>query len=352
MKPLGSPIVIDGSHGEGGGSLVRTCLVMAALTQQAVRIDSVRGGTKFPGLDFEDLVLMHALAKSCGAEMTGAELGRGEISFLPTRKPRGLRESLDIEVPSDGSGPNALVICNSLLPVLARTGMYSQISMTGETYGSRSLSFDYFQNVTIPALRRMGLYAFPDQEQAGFGRDSRGRVTVEIEPSALEPIDWSVRGKLLAVKALVTTAEVPASIAQRGVAHLRKMAEFAKVPIDVEANPVDSRTPGAFITVWAECERGFGGATAMGQRGLRVENLAHTAFESVLDWIATDATVDPFLADQLLITACLAEGETTFKTIRLTQRFLTAIWVIKQFLPIHITVHGAEDRAGVVTIRK
>lgn len=353
MAALGTPILIDGSHGEGGGTLVRACLTMAALTQQPLRIDGVRSGTKFPGLDYEDLLLMRALGKSCSAEMTGAEVGSTSISFLPTRRPKGLNENLDLpEDEAHRRGASAPVVLNALVPVLARTGMYSSVSLSGETYGNRSLSFDYFQSVTMPALHKMGLYAFPDQELAGFGRESRGRVTMDVEPSALQAADLSARGKLIGCRAIVTTAELPVTISQRAIAHLGKMAENAKVPLEIEANPVDSRAAGAFITAWAIYEGGMGGATAMGQRGLRVEALAQAAFEGMLDWMATDATVDPFLADQLLITACLAEGETVFRTSRLTTRFLTSIWVIKQFLPIHITVRGSEDKAGTVTIKR
>lgn len=353
MAAHGSLIVVDGSHGEGGGTLVRTCLVMSALTQQPVRIDGVRTGTKFPGLDYEDLLLMRALGRACAAEMTGAEVGSLTISFLPARRPKGINGNLDLaEDEGQGRGASAPVVLNALVPVLASTGMYSQVSLSGETYGTRSLSFDYFQNVTVPALRKMGLYCFPDQEMAGFGRESRGRVTMDVEPSHIQAIDWSVRGRLVGCRAIVTTAELPVTIAQRGIGHLEKLASNSKVPIEVEANPVDARSAGAFVTVWAVFERGMGGATAIGQRGLRVESLAQSAFEGMLDWLSGEATVDPYLADQLLITACLAEGETTFRPSRLTQRLLTGIWVIKQFLPIHITVRGSEDRDGTVTVKR
>lgn len=353
MPALGSPILIDGSHGEGGGALVRTCLVMASLTQQPVRIEGVRSGTKFPGLDYEDLLLLRALAKCSAAETTGAQVGSTTVSFLPTRRSKGLNENLDL--PADEANHRSasvpVVLC-SLLPVLARTGTYSEVSLSGETYGARSLSFDYFQNVTVPVLQKMGLYAFPDQESAGFGRESRGSVTMSVEPSAVQGIDWSSRGKLIGGRAMVTTAELPTAVANRAINHLEKMAQNSKLPMEIEANPVDSHSPGAFVTVWAQFERGMGGGTSMGQRGLRIEHLVQSAFEETLAWISTDATVDPFLADQLLIPACLAEGETVFKTSRLTKRFLTAIWVIKQFLPIHITVRGSEDHAGVVTVTK
>lgn len=353
MAALGSPILIDGSHGEGGGTLVRTCLAMSCLTQQPVRIDGVRGGTKFPGLDIEDLLLLRALGKSCAAETIGAEVGATNISFLPTRRPKGLTENMDL--PEDASmprGSSAPVILSALAPVLSQTGMYSQVSLSGETYGSRTLSFDYFQNVTIPSFQRLGLYAFPDQELAGFGRESRGRIVMDVEPSALQAIDWSTRGKLVGCTAVITTGELPVNVSQRAISHLKKLSEQAKVSLEIEDNPVDARSPGAYITVWATYENGMGGATAMGQRGVRVETLAQTAFEGMLEWMSGDATVDPFLADQLLITACLAGGESTFRISKLTSRFLTSIWVIKQFLPIHITVRGSEDRPGIVNIKR
>jgi RNA 3'-terminal phosphate cyclase (ATP) len=353
MTALGSPIIIDGSHGEGGGSLVRTCLVMSTLTQQPVRIEGVRSGTKYPGLDYEDVVLMRALARSCSAELTGAEVGSNALSFLPTRRPRGLNDNLDL--PEDEAlrrGASAPVVLNSLVPVLAKTGMYSHVTLSGETYGQRSLGFDYFQNVTCAALQKMGLYCYPDQELAGFGRESRGRVAMDVEPSAIQPLNWSNRGRLVGCRALVTTAELPVTVSERGVGHLQKLAQHAKIPMDVETNPVDSRSAGAFVTIWAVCENGMGGSTAMGQRGLRIESLVQSAFEDVLDWLTGDATVDPYLADQLLITACLADGESVFRTSRLTARLLTSIWVIKQFLPIHITVRGTENQPGMVTVKR
>src|SRR4051812_4276271 len=95
MAALGSPILIDGSHGEGGGALVRAGLVMATLTQQALRIEGIPGGTKYPGLDYEDLLLLRALGKACAAETTGAEVGSNAISFLPPRRPRGINGDLD-----------------------------------------------------------------------------------------------------------------------------------------------------------------------------------------------------------------------------------------------------------------
>lgn len=353
MAVLGAPLTIDGSHGEGGGALVRTALAMAALTQQPVRIANVRGGTGVPGLNPEDLTVLRAVALCCGAEVLGGDAGSKSVSFLPTRRPRGMNELLDISEGRDGPGfANALVVLNTLLPLLARTGAYSSVRAQGETYASRVLSYDYFANVTLRAARRFGLYAVPDLGYAGFGRGSRGEVSLEVEPSALEGVDWHSRGSLLGVRAIVTTAELPEHVAARGLQHLGRLAYYAGFEVEADANLVPSKSPGAMVTVWGEWERGVGGCAVMGQRGVRIEAVAQQAFEGFAAWMRTDATVDEFLADQILLLAAMAEGPTRFRTPVLTPRFLTSAWVVKQFLPIHITIRGAEGEPGEVTVRR
>ncbi len=353
MAVLGSPIIIDGSHGEGGGALVRAALAMATLTQQPLRIVNVRGGTRLPGLNAEDLTVLRALTVCSSAECLGAECGAASLSYLPTRRPRGLQSSLDVADGLDGPGfANALVVLNTLLPVLARSGMYSEFGAHGETYGARVLGFDYFANVTLPTLRRFGLHAVPDLIQAGFGRGTRGEVRLEVEPSALVGIDWQRRGELLACRAVVTTGGVAETVAERGLQQLGRLAFYAGIEVDGDVNRVAGRSPGAAVTVWGEFERGCGGCSVMGQRGVRIEAVAQQALDGFAEFLRGEGSVDEHLADQILVVAAIAEGETRFKAHRLTQRFLTTVWVIKQFLPIHITVRGSEDGPGEVTVRR
>lgn len=351
MPAVSAPLPLDGAHLEGGGALVRTALCMSALTMQPVRIANVRGNMATPGIASEDLAILRTLSLSCAAETSGA-LGEHELYFAPSRRPAGLNEK--IEPPEDEDDPqvNALVVLQSLLPVMARSGVYSKISVTGETFGQRVLSYDYFVNVTLAAHRRMGLYAYADLPMAGFGRGSRGEVRLEIEPSSLEGVNWPVRGELISCGAVVAAAELPNGVAERGVAHLNLLARNAKIPLHVERFDVRARQTGAFVTAYAEYENGLGGATAMGRRGLRMEMLAQTAFDALREWMEGSWTVDAFLADQLLVTAALAESETVFSVPTLTSRFLTTVWVIKQFLPIRITIRGQEGEPGMVTIRR
>jgi RNA 3'-terminal phosphate cyclase (ATP) len=350
MGTTSALIVIDGSHGEGGGALLRTALAMAALTQQNVRIDYVRGNTRFPALDAEDLTLLAALARSCQADVVGAEVGSNTVTFLPRTRPRGLQGRIDAVRNASGRGPNAPIVLNTLMPVLARSGTYSSVVAMGETFGHNSLSFDYFANVTVEALKRAGLYSVPDLLRPGFGRESEGEVAMDIEPSVLTGLQWESRGGLKHLGATVSTSGLPPLVGQRAAEHLKRLANSASVPIEIDHEELDGRQTGAFVTVWAHYERGMGGGAAMGSRGAKAETIAEAAFQEAFDWMATSATVDEFLADQLLLPLALANEESSFTVPRLTQRLLTAIWVIKQFAPIHITVRGTENGPGAIRI--
>ena len=343
-------IVIDGSYGEGGGALMRTALCMAALTQTPIRIDNVRGGTNYPGLDAEDMLLIKALAASTAAETTGIDRASNTISFLPTRRASGL--TIDLSAIEGMRGANANVVINALIPVLARTGMYSCISAEGESYGHRSLSFDYFENVTLAALKKMGLHAYPTLEKAGFGREGRGKVSTEIEPSVIEGFNWEDRGKLIAAHGVLISSHLPREIGERGVSHLRKLSENANVQLVAEHEEVRSDRPGVHLTIWAQFERGIGGAAAMGSKGVRVEHLAQVAFDELFEWLKRPETVDPFVADQILLPAAFSESGCNFSVSKLTERFTTSVWVIKQFLPIHITVKGKIDGPGSVSVKR
>ena len=347
-----SVVILDGSHGEGGSALLRTALTMACMTQQPTRVEHVRGGTKFPGLHGEDLALVRMFASAVRAETTGIELGSNTISFFPTVRPRALREQFGVDGSPDVASCSAPVLLQALLPLAAVAGAMTDVTVLGETYGNFVLTYDYFAHVTLAALRRFGLYAYPEMSRAGFGRASVGEVRLEIEPSGLKGVHWEDRGKLLNCRAVVTTAELNEQVGQRGISHLESLAHHAGFSLEAEHQMVKSSQPGAFVTVWAEYENGFGGATKMGSRGVRMESVAQMAFDGFLEWVQSGKTTDSFLCDQILIPACFASGETQFSLDRLTSRMLTQIWVIKQFLPIHLTVLGSEGGPGQISIRR
>ena len=345
-------IVLDGTYGEGGGALLRTALAMSALTEQAVKIENVRGETRHPGLDPEDLTLVNALVESTGAEATGASVGSNTLAFMPTHRPRALNGKLATVRSDSNRGPNALIVLNALLPVLAGAGAYSTLEGEGETYGGGALGYDAFAEETLAVLRKVGLHAFPDLVEAGFGRESRGVVSLDVEPSALTGLNWTERGRSLGLQGRVVTSGLPRDVGERAAAHLRRLAGNSGVEITAEARAVESAKPGLHVTVWAEYVRGRGGGAAMGGRGVQAETLAQAAFTETMEFVRSDGCLDAYLADQILVPLVLAPQESAVRISKLTQRFLTAVWVVKRFTPIRLTVRGSEGHAGLVTIER
>lgn len=306
---------------------------------------------KLSGLTLEDLVVLRAMGQSCAADITGAELGANSITFWPTCRPKSLK--VDLDAPDTGKGfPNALVVLTALLPVLSGSKAYSSVTVFGETFGLGALSYDYFANVTLSAYRHLGIHGFPALRQAGWGRFGKGEVFLDLEPSTGAGFDAPERGDLAALKAMVTLSDLSPHIATRAASHLQRLAQSTGTEIEVETETVSADDPGVHVTVWGEYGAGCGGGAAMGQKGLRIESVCQQAFQQWLDFHQTRATFDPFVADQLLLSCALAEGETAFSASKLTDRFLTMVWVIKQFLPIHLTVKGSVGSGGSVRIRR
>ena len=68
-------ISIDGSHGEGGGQVLRTALALSAVTGKPFIIENIRARRAKPGLMRQHLTAVKAAAAICGAAVEGAAVG-------------------------------------------------------------------------------------------------------------------------------------------------------------------------------------------------------------------------------------------------------------------------------------
>ena len=62
---------IDGSHGEGGGQLVRMAVAVAAALGVPVRIVNIRARRRVPGLAAQHVAAVRAVAALCDADCEG-----------------------------------------------------------------------------------------------------------------------------------------------------------------------------------------------------------------------------------------------------------------------------------------
>ena len=77
---------IDGSHGEGGGQILRTSLALAALCGEELELQHIRAGRKNPGLQPQHLACVEAIGEVCpGTRVEGATLGSQLVRICPGR---------------------------------------------------------------------------------------------------------------------------------------------------------------------------------------------------------------------------------------------------------------------------
>jgi RNA 3'-terminal phosphate cyclase (ATP) len=352
MASSATLVTLDGSHGEGGGALLRAALSMSALTQQGFQVQHIRSGTKFSGLDVEDITLIRALQQICDADVTGLEPGSQSLLFLPKRSVKAFNGTIETERNLNGRGSNSLIIAGTLIPLLARSGSYSEFTTTGETASNNSMSYDYFAGVVATAWRRMNLVVQCDLERAAYSREGRGECAFEVEPSSFAGISWADRGAPKLLRAVVSNSNLNITYSDRAVSHLQKLAQSCRMKIDIDTVDIESDSPGIQATVWMQYERGIGGGSELGGKTARPEQIAQTAFEKCFDWMAGEEALDPIVAEHLLLPACFADQSSEFKVSCLTARFMTMVWVIKQFSPVRIVIRGNQGGYGHVTISR
>jgi RNA 3'-terminal phosphate cyclase (ATP) len=108
-------LTVDGSHGEGGGQIVRTALAVAL--RRAVTIADIRARRPKPGLQPQHLAAVRALAAIGDAELTGDTLNSTALSFTP-RAIRAGDYRFDVGA-ERGSAGSVSLICQALVLPLA-----------------------------------------------------------------------------------------------------------------------------------------------------------------------------------------------------------------------------------------
>ena len=344
-------MTIDGSHGEGGGQILRTALSLSALLGKGIEIERIRAGRQKPGLRPQHLTGVRALARIAGAKLEGDQIGSESLSFSPD-KVRGGAYCFNVAEERGSAGAITLVLQVVLLPLCFSTSS-SEVTLLGGTHVPWSPPFHYLSMVLLPTLNRMGLCCEAEIKRWGWYPKGGGAARVKIVPvEELRSIDISNRGRTRRIFGISGTSNLPAHITlrQKERAHQRIKEKLRLLPDIQIVDKAPSPGQGTVLFLLLESEGGVSGFSALGRRGKRAEEVADEAVDQLIEHIDSGGCVDPHLSDQLIPFAALANGKSVFSTSRITRHLLTNIWVVKQFLDVEIEVEGREGEAGRVEI--
>lgn len=304
---------IDGSIGEGGGQVLRTALSVTCVLEKDVRIYNIRKGRSTPGLRAQHLTVCNLLAEISGAKMEGEKIGSTEIIFEPGKISDG-NYKFDI-----GTAGSCTLLLQAALPVLLHAKNDCSLEITGGTHVQHAPSFDYFSNVFLLAAKKFGVNAEIKMERAGFYPKGGGKVILRTKHSELEGCE--LKKETDSIHYSIISSGIPPHVAEREENELRKIFPDAKGKKENMA----AASPGNALTIWS----GFCGASSLGDIGKPAEKVAKEACDALSSSLASGAAVDSHLADQLLIYAALAKGETGFTTEKFTSHLSTNAEVLR-----------------------
>ncbi|MBN1659977.1 MAG: RNA 3'-phosphate cyclase [Anaerolineae bacterium] len=349
-------IVVDGSYGEGGGQVLRTCLALSAVTGQPVRIEHIRAHRRKPGLQPQHLTGVRAVARVCHAQVEGARLDAQALTFTPGCSPQAGRYTFDVADAAKGgsAGSTSLVLHTVLVPLALANGA-SELTLRGGTHVAWSPPFDYLKRVYLPTLARAGIRAKVNLRQWGWFPLGGGEVKVTIQgcgtagdrpQPVLEGLDLWERGELLRVRGISAASNLPKHIRARQAGAALGGLRAAGINARVDEVDADSKGQGTALFLWAESEQALAGFTSLGQRGKPAEEVAADAVTELLAYLESGAALDCHLADQLVLPLALASGPSRFTTERVTNHLLTSAWVVNLFFPRRVRVEGQEGSPG------
>ena len=336
-------IHIEGSQGEGGGQILRTSLALAALLQQPVQIDNIRANRRQPGLKTQHLAGVLALARITDAEVKGAHKHSTRLDFVP-RTLKGGRYRFEIS-----TAGAACMLFGAVLPVLLFAPQASEVTITGGTHVPFSPPFHYLEKVFLPTVKKMGGKVDLKLVRWGFYPKGGGEIRAHVKPCrGLQGIRQEKRGALKSLQlSACSSTHLPEHIARREIGQAESELDAYKDKLRSKPLTCQAYSPGNFVFLEAEYEHAAAGFSALGKKGRPAEEVAAEACRLFLAFEGTRATLDSHLADQIILYAALAQGDSYFIIEKATSHLLTNIDIIKKFLPVTIKL---DHDSGVIRI--
>jgi RNA 3'-terminal phosphate cyclase (ATP) len=318
-------IEIDGSFGEGGGQIVRTAVALAAVTGTALKITKIRQGRPKPGLAAQHSQAILALAKICSARTNGVFPGSNEIFFEPGQIEGG-NYRIDI-----GTAGSITLLLQCLLPAILKADKLTTLTIVGGTDVRWSPTIDYFKFVFLPALEEFGAKIQLECKKRGYYPRGGGLVVLTVVPGNMKAAHFKSQNHGV-VHGLSLCSNLPDHVARRQAESAASVLKDSGYQSKLAEEVLEEKSTGSSITLWS----GYKGSSALGQRGIRAEDVGKAAAKEIIAELAMPAAVDVHLADQLIPYLAIAGGSYTVREI--SKHASTNIWTASHFLKTKIEI--------------
>ena len=344
---LSSDLVkIDGSYGEGGGQILRTAISLSAITGKPVEVCNIRTNRTNPGLRPQHLAGIKIIADLFHAKSENLKIGAEWIRFSPSDKFEG--GSIKIDIGTAGSIP---LILMTVVPAVSLSNNSLQIEVTGGTDVRASPTIDYIKYIVAKSYLSIGPKFSVDVLKRGYYPKGGGLVQCTIKPCKTPGTIELLATRYLEPNIISVCSQLPAHVAKRQISSALIALEKKGIRCsNYTASIETSISPGSSILVYSAADFSlYVGGDSIGERGKRAEAVGTEAAKRFLDSAVAEATVDPFLADMLVLPLALSKARSRYRVARVTQHLLTNLHIVSEIVRCKYSIEQ-QGRSYIVTI--
>ena len=332
---------IDGSFGEGGGSILRISAAFSVLYNQPIKITNIRANRPKPGLRLQHLLGLKTLADLTGSKLFSPEgkiqIGTDKLVFEPTSK---FKDRIIVNIDTSAS------IGLLLHPIqIACLGFFNpekiEIKLNGGgTFGKWAPSLNYLANVTYQIYRMAGIKINIDIKKYGFFPKGGAQTvcSIYLPKSKLRPINLlelgninNINGEIILSNHLKKNGRDIESRIKKSISS--ELQKYDKFNINIAHEWVDSISPGVGLSLWSNSDTGaiISSGTILGEKQISSEKLGKIASYEFLKYIKNKIPVDNYLSDQLIPLIAYIKESSSIKVSEITMHTKTNLELTKLF---------------------
>jgi RNA 3'-terminal phosphate cyclase (ATP) len=183
----------------------------------------------------------------------------------------------------------------------------------------------------------MGLRARLEILRPGYVPKGGGIIEVEVIPvgDKLVPLELPEQGSVAQIEGIALSSHLKdRKVSERMAAECRRILRSGGLSASIKS--IDDATApqaGAALALFAYTNSGsIIGADRAGAPRRTSEEIGRYVAQSLMEDLTSGATVDRFLADQLIFLAALARGTSRYRIPRLTEHVETNLWLVESIL--------------------
>jgi len=325
-------IYIDGAQKSGSGTIVRFAVGLATLLGEELHLTNIRAKREKPGLRPQHLKAIQALQQLCRGTLDGGEVSSKEIRFRPGGEIKGGDYEWDI-----GTAGSTTLLAMTLLPAACFSNEAIRFRISGGLFQDFASSAYHMRYVLFPVLNKMGITARLSIIRPGYVPRGGGIIEVELEPMAgkIKPISLVSQGDVIEAKGVAIASHLKERrVSERMVETCNEVLKSSGYQAQIEIiHDTMALQRGAALAIYAKTSSGcIIGADRGGAPRRTSEDIGRYVARSLIEDLATGATVDRYLADQLIFYAALADGISQYRIPRLTEHVETNLWLAESVL--------------------